>query len=367
MSDRGTALVLGILEDELSRRIASGLLEKGFRVWVIAKERSRANRFRDSLPNAIRSGLQILEGDESAIDFGLSGREYAMLLREITHVHHPGTARVPGTPPHVAERANVDITRELVEFAEAAAENGRPLDHCVLWSTLRVSGRKSGRFTESELPAESFLDPSEGAMARSEAMIREIETPWTILRLPYLTGDSRTGEVVHGGKLQGPYLFVRAMLSAPPDVRVPIPIASELEINSLPIDYVSSAGLTLALDPRSRGKTLHLIDPRAPTVRRFFDLLAEELARPIPRAYVPTLGSTLMRAPGVDRIVRAGGAFLKQLETDVTYDEREARALLEDAGIETPRIDDYVGAMIDTTRAWRQKSQDTLGFEASDV
>ena len=210
---------------------------------------------------------------------------------------------------------------------------------------------RSGRVAEGELirPA-SFRSLVEETRFRGEQLMRDAmgQVPVTILRPSIMVGDSVTGET---DRLEGPYLLILLMLSSPIDLRVPLPGRGEQPLNLVPIDYVIEAGIAIANDGRSAGRTFHLVDENPLTVRRVFELIADAAGRPRPVGNLPTnLATALLRTPGLQRFSQMPRAFLEQLATDVSYDARNTRELLAGTGIECPSAATYVKVMVEHVR-----------------
>ncbi len=347
-------LVTGIPQSFLSRRLLTALLTQhasiDVRTVVRESDRERARTFLSELPTEQRKRVRLLEGSETSMDLGLSGAEFAALAEEVTCIHHAGLVRHPGTPKDQAERANIDSTREVIELAEQAPH----LDKFVHWSTTLVSGAQRGVVREDELSASAgFRSPVEESLFRAERLVREelASEKRVILRPSIIVGDSRSGEI---DRLQGPYLLVTLMLNSPSELRMPMPGRGDTPLNFVPIDFVVQAGLDIAADARSAGRTFHLIDPNARTARRVFELIAEATGKPLPRGFVPTnVATTLLRIPGLDRFSDVPRTFLEQLATNVTFDDREARELLDECGTRCPTFDSYVDIMVDYVREQR--------------
>jgi nucleoside-diphosphate-sugar epimerase len=248
----------------------------------------------------------------------------------------------------VAERVNVDGTREVLELAGEAKQ----LERLVHWSSALVSGGRRGYVLEQELAApEGFRNVVEETRFRGELLVRramERGLRATILRPAILVGDSVTGEI---DRFEGPYLLVLLMLSSPVDLRVPLPGRGDVPLNLVPVDYVVDAGWAIANDARSVGRSFHLVDPTPQSARRVFELIAQAAGRPIPRGFLPTnLATALLRTPGLERFAHVPRAFLEQLATEVVYDDRGAREILDPKGIRCPGLASYVDVMVSYVR-----------------
>lgn len=348
---RARTLVTGFPSTFLARRVVRKLLStepSGLVTCVVqAKFQARADEAIAELDSAQRKRIELLEGDIASMDLGLSGKEFRELARDVEVIHHCAAITYLGAEKQTAVRVNVGGTREVVELAEAADN----LSRLVHWSTALVSGARRGYVLESELAADAgFRNDIEQTRFRAERIVREASArvPATVLRPATIVGDSRTGEI---DRFEGPYLLVQLLLSAPSDLRIPLPGRGDVPLNLVPVDFVVDAGCLIAHDPRSVGRTFHLVDPHPMTTRGVFERIAHEAGRPMPRGSVPTrMAAALMHAPGLDRLARAPRAFLEQLGTEVVYDARNAEELLANTGILCPAFESYVGPLVEAVR-----------------
>jgi thioester reductase-like protein len=317
-----------------------------------------------------RERVRLLEGDVTAMDLGLSGEEFVSLAAEVDVIHHCATETDLGVSREIAERVNVEGVREVIELAQEAAH----LERLVHWSTALVSGGRRGYVLEDELTApDGFRNAVEETRFRAEQLVRRAmqgspprrAVKTTILRPAIIVGDSVTGEI---DRFEGPYLLVLLMLNAPLDLRVPLPGRGDVPLNLVPIDHVVDAGWTISSDPRSVGRTFHIVDPTPHSARRAFELIAQAAGRPLPRGFLPTnIATTLLKTPGVERFAQVPRAFLEQLATEVVYDDRGARELLEPKGIRCPGFGSYVDVMVQYVRQQqRDKRRSRPGRDGSD-
>jgi nucleoside-diphosphate-sugar epimerase len=347
-------LVTGFPTSFLAVRMVRRLLEEDrteLRLLVQEKFVTRARELLGEHSAAERSRVDILEGDVASMDLGLSGKEFLTLAAEVDVIHHCAAATYLGVERDVAERLNVEGVREVIELAREASH----LDRLVHWSSALVSGSRRGVVREDELIRGPFRNVVEETRFRAERLMQSAmpSLPITILRPSILVGDSSTGEI---DRFEGPYLLIMLMLSAPVDLRVPLPGSGDVALNLVPIDYVVDAGSAIAADARSVGRTFHLVDPRPATAREVFELIARSAGRPSPRGSVPTnLATALLRTPGLERFANVPRTFLEQLATEVTYDDRGAREILGADGPTCPRFATYVDVMVEFVR--RQQTE----------
>jgi thioester reductase-like protein len=343
-----TVLLTGFPGSFLATRLLRKILkeEPESHVFCVVRERSLddAKKLIRTLATQDQGRVALLEGDVTAMDMGLTGKEFVSLARDVTVIHHCAAASSIGVTKEVATRVNVGGVREVLELATEA----KGLERLVHWSTAMVSGGRRGYVFEEELAAPSgFRNAVEETRFASEELMRRAAsrgTPVTILRPATIVGDSTTGEI---DRFEGPYLLILLMLSSPIDLRVPLTGRGDVPLNLAPIDYVTDAGWAIANDRRSIGRTFHLVDSAPPSTRHAFDLIAKATGRPLPRGFLPTqLATALLRTPGLERYAHAPRTFLEQLATEVVYDNRNARELLDAKGIRCPPFESYVDVMV---------------------
>ena len=302
----------------------------------------RAEALLAGLSSKEQSRVSLWTGDPRSIDFGLSGEELAQLAERVEVIHHCASITDPAATEEEAA-GNVKATAELLEIAEAMPR----LKRLIFWSSATVSGNREGFVTETDLSDKmGFRNPVEESLYKAERMLHESadELPLVILRPALLVGDSRTGE---SEDLDGLYLLIRFLLSAPEDYRIPTPSRTGVRISAVPVDYAVAAAIRIAEDERAIGRTFHIVDPKPVTVHSALRLFAEATGRPAPREHDPlNLATALMRAPGMQRFTHMTRAFLDHLKTDVIYDDRNTRELLAGTAISCPDLASYVDLLV---------------------
>lgn len=295
-----------------------------------------------------RDRIGFIEGDASAIDFGLSGGELEALGRDVTHIHHCAEVAHPAVERKTAERVNVGGAQEALEFARCC----RNLRCLVFHSTAHVAGNRSGVVREDELESgQSFRNVVEETKARAEKLMRSAMAvmPTAVVRPATISCDAATGAV---DRLDGMYFLVLLAVTSPPDWPLLLPGRGEGPFNLVPSDWVARAAVAIGRDARAPGRTFHLVDPRPLTARRVFDLVVRAAGNRGSRGSIPaTLARTLLRTPGLDRIARTPRVFLDTLmtlTTPVTYDTRNADELLTSLGVpECPPFESYVDKLVE--------------------
>jgi thioester reductase-like protein len=297
----------------------------------------------DGMAPEERSRVNLIEGDATSMDLGLSGPEFLGLAREVDRIHHVVQVSYPGVDAKTAAHVNVGSAREILEFAEAC-ESLRCL---VFHSTAHVSGDREGRVFEDELEAgQSFRNVGEETQALAEKVVREAmkRLPIAVVRPSIVVGDSTTGEVEH---FDGPYLLILLILTSPADFTLPLPGRGEMPLNLVPVDYVVRAAQAIGKSEGAIGKTFHLVDPAPLSVRKVFELVARAAGRPAPPGFIPAnLTKALLRTPGLRRFVKSPRALLETLGTDVTYDHANADETLSGLSIRCPPFESYVERLV---------------------
>jgi nucleoside-diphosphate-sugar epimerase len=258
-------------------------------------------------------------------------------------VHHAYQVLDLDAPADVARHVNVGGAREMIELGKAAHYLERLVHH----SSVFVSGDRSGLVLESELAeGQGFRSPVEESLALAEQMLsRHASLPLCIVRSPWVVGDSLTGEV---DRLGGVYPLLIFLAGAPRGVPLPLPPRAAETLYAVPVDYVARAARIIAGHPGALKKTVHLVDPAAPSVRRFVEIVAERLGQPVESSRNPAVfGRALVKNPGVGLLARKLRQVSELLGADATYDTKNALELLSPSRVECPPLESYVDVMIE--------------------
>lgn len=328
-----------------ARRLVAFLAEQApgakLELLVHPRRRDEALSVVADLPGSDR--ISVIEGDPSAIDFGLSRREYSELAARVERVFSMQQVTDPALDEGTAREANVKGAREVIEFGRAA----KRLRCLVHFSSTFVSGNRTGLVLEDELDeGQGFRNAVEETLALSELMMRRamLELPIVVLRPSQIVGDSQTGEIE---RLDGLYPLIVLLVSAPDGVPLPLPPRADIPVHLVPIDFVVRAACSIAGKPDAIGRTFHLTESNPPSARRFVELVAQHCGKSLATGFHPTaLTKALLNNPGVRLLTRSPRALLDLLSTAVGFDTRHAAAFLSRDGISCPAIESYVGALV---------------------
>ena len=293
---------------------------------------------------AARDSFQIIAGDITQQNLGISVNELETARRETTTLFHLAAIYDLAVERNLAMRVNVGGTRNFNAFAKTLTDLRR--FHYV--STCYVAGQRKGLILESELRHDAgFRNHYEETKYAAELEVEALksELPVTIHRPAVVCGDSRTGETA---KYDGIYYLIH-YLRRWPGALTRLNIGNrDVCLNLVPIDFVIEAMVALAKDERAIGATVQIADPSPLTTEQLFDeisktLCGRESAVTIPARIVqPSL--MLPFSPALTGLPHCAVPyfFLEQM-----HDSTRARELLDPHGIRCPRFPDYVGALID--------------------
>lgn len=346
----GNRLVARLVADDPEARI------------VALVEARMAERAREAAQRIDAERVEVLEGDISERDLGISAHDYERLTAEMTSAFHLAAIYDLAVPLELAQRVNVDGTGNVVELCRRAERLQR---HNYV-STAYVAGLRHGVIYEHELVmGQGFKNHYESTKFQAEVWVRESmsEVPTTVYRPAIVVGDSQTGETQ---KFDGPYymlrLIARAVARDEPIVHVGRGAAP---FNVVPVDYIIDALVAGSRDERAVGDTLHLVDPDPVTAHELTSLLSREYAGREPRFSVPApLIRQSLRIPAVRRAFSGTPPeSIRYLDHAVRFDTRQAGDLLRRQGMRCPVFAEYVGAMV----AFFREHEDDPAFAPRDA
>jgi nucleoside-diphosphate-sugar epimerase len=350
-----------------ARALAAAQLagDRDVRVTLLVHPQRRADAELAAGALLARDRVSVLYGDPSAIDLGLPGRTYRELAGSLRIVHHAYQVIDLDAAAEVGHAVNVGGAREMIELARAA----RHLERLVHHSSVFVSGDRSGVVLESELAVgQGFRSPVEESLALAEQMLcRHATLPVSIVRAPWVVGDSLTGEV---DRLAGIYPVLIFLAGVPRGASLPLPPRARSTLYVVPVDYVARAARVIASHPAALGKTVHLVDAAAPSVRRFVEIVAERFGQRIESGMNPAVfGRALLRNPGASLLARKLRLVSELIGTEAAFDNRNALELLSPSRVDCPPLESYLDAMLEHVerRIAERRFGDPVPTEASHV
>jgi len=243
----------------IGKRLVRKLLErKGSIVHILLREESRdkleALRQYWGVPAA--RVVPVL-GDLTRKKLGVAAADLKKLKGQVDYVYHLAAVYDLSSDEESQIAANIDGTRNAVEFAKAIDAS-----HFHHMSSIAAAGLYEGVFREDMFEeAENYEHPYFMTKHESEKIVRqECKVPWTVYRPAMVVGDSRTGEM---DKIDGPYYFFK-LIQRVRQLLPPWMPAIGLEggrINIVPVDYVVDALDHISHLGAIDKRCFHLVDP----------------------------------------------------------------------------------------------------------
>jgi NAD(P)-dependent dehydrogenase (short-subunit alcohol dehydrogenase family) len=348
----GTGFIGRFLIDKLVRREGN--------VYVLVRKGSvkKLDELRPRWGEQEKRVIPIV-GDLAKPKLGISPADTAKLKGKVKHIFHLAAIYDLAADAESQQAANIDGTRNAVEFAEAIDAG---CFHHV--SSIAAAGLYDGTFREDMFDEAEELDhPYFRTKHDSEGIVRnECDVPWRVYRPALVVGHSRTGEI---DKIDGPYYFfklIQKMRNALPPW-VPTVGIEGGRINIVPVDYVVDAMDHIAHKKGLDGGCFHLTDPEPWRVGEILNMFAKAAHAPQMTmrlnakmfSFIPSfvIDSMMSLAPvrRIQKQVLSDLGIPKDMFTFINYptrfDNREAAKALKGSGIEVPRLADYAWRLWD--------------------
>jgi len=218
------------------------------RLWRALQLHMNFRQFDDCLHSRIRVFL----GDITSAKFGLSGEEYARLVKTTDSIIHCA-ASLNRKSEKSCLNVNLRGTLEVIQLATRARDDHglRRFSHV---STVAVAGRRANEVVQEGSSIDwslSDYDPYARTKKFCEHMIRELLAgiPFTIFRPSIVLGDSRRPET-------NQFEMVRAFVFL---ASLPVlPFQPDDKIDIVPVDFVADAIATLHQKPSPAHDIYHL-------------------------------------------------------------------------------------------------------------
>jgi thioester reductase-like protein len=341
----GTELLPLVLAREAKETTATCLIQAKFR----AMAEGRVAELVAAHP-ALTDRIVLVDGDITATDLGL-GRAYDAIAADATEVFHLAAVYDLAVPRALAMKVNVDGTRNVCDFAEAAAARHQYV------STCYVSGRITGVFSEDDLVIEgqTFNNFYEETKHLAEVIVRErmdAGHPTTIYRPAVVSGDSTTGATQ---KYDGPFFFIRLVDKQPGPVAV-LPTVGDADaytFNFVPRDFVVQGIAELSRKKSTIGMCFQLADPRPMSIRQLVEAIGKAAGRRIVTVPVPIelAKGAIDKIPGVQGLLELPSDSVNYLSHPVHYGSSNTQRMLADTDIAMPDHDVWLSQLVAFFRA----------------
>ncbi|MEH7236494.1 SDR family oxidoreductase [Bacillus sp. JJ1562] len=296
------------------------------------------------LANGKIKGLDNVEvkiGDITDESLGFSEVDRELLREKITHVFHLAAIYDLAVPQPIAEKVNVEGTKNINKFVQTIPN----LKRYVYFSTAYVSGNRTGLVMENELQmGQQFKNHYEETKYKAEVLVQKLEdVPFTIIRPGITVGNSESGET---SKFDGPY-FIMRILDRIKFIPIPYLGKGDVLFNVVPHDYLINATVYLSGAETAIRKTFHLTDPSPHQARDLYRMICEELLGKKPTWTIsPKLVELGLSFSFMRKFFGVEKEAVEYFKCPSQYDAREAKKVLEEGGLTCPDFKDYVGNMV---------------------
>jgi NAD(P)-dependent dehydrogenase (short-subunit alcohol dehydrogenase family) len=335
----------------IGRHLVAELLDREGTIHVLVREGSRGKL--DALVQRLDAPdgrIVPVAGDLSKPGLGVEGFD-----ERIDHLFHLAAVYDVEADEEASERANVEGTQHVIEFANAH-DVGR--FHHV--SSIAVAGEYRGVFQEDMFDEGQRLPHHyHRTKYESERLVREgVEAQTIVFRPGIVVGHSETGEM---DKIDGPYYFFKVIQKLRHALPEWFPLAGPQggQTNIVPVDFVAKAMDHIAHLPDDDlpSDTFHLVNPEAMTVGEAINEFAKAAHAPqfamrvdqhMTEAIPKPVRAGVMALPTVKRIreqlLRDLGippAAMANRDFNCKFDARDAQRALTGTGIAVPPLSTY--------------------------
>jgi NAD(P)-dependent dehydrogenase (short-subunit alcohol dehydrogenase family) len=341
----------------IGRHLVEQLLKRDGTIYVLVREGSRGK---------VDALIERLGADEGRIvpvsgDLSKQGLGVTEFDEPIDQLFHLAAIYDVDADADAMERANVEGTRHVIEFA-----NARDVGRFHHVSSVAVAGAYRGVFQEDMFDEGQKLPHAyHSTKFDSEKLVRrEIEAKTLIYRPGIVVGHSETGEM---DKIDGPYYFFKLLQKMRKALPQWFPLAGPEggQTNLVPVDFVARALDHIAhlADSELPGDTFHLVDPEPRTVGQALNVFAKAGHAPefamrvdphMTNAIPKPVRAGIKALPTVKRIrettLRDLGippAAMENRDFHCTFDARDAQRALKGTGIAVPPLETYAPRLWD--------------------
>lgn len=353
----------------LGSHVSVGLLSRGHRVLVLARERDNASASQrmDRLLNwfglgkDLRKSLKVLPGDLNLPGLGLDARDARMVAGETDEIIH--CASDTSFSPRRRERVEKTNILGLGNLLDVVRKSPCRAFHLV--STAYVAGKRRGLCAEDFEQVREFHNVYEETKFRAEKMAAKHCADNRIILHVYrpsiVYGDSTTGrttlfnalyypirtlhffqklyirDILENGGKKARVMGVRLEKDGALHLPVRIQSSDECGLNLIPVDHFVEALLAIRREC-PEGGVFHIVNPRSTTIsllaeytRRFFQLEGVRVVEPEEFSKRPRNGLELL----FDNHIRYYGPYMQDKRI---FEHSRTRAILAGQNIVCPEF-----------------------------
>ena len=335
----------------IGRHLLAELLRREGTIYVLVREGSRGKL------DALLQRLGAPEGRVHPVsgDLARPGLGVDLFDEPIDHLFHLAAVYDVEADEEASERANVEGTKHVIEFANAH-QVGR--FHHV--SSIAVAGEYHGVFQEDMFDEGQRLPHHyHRTKYESERLVREdVETKKLIYRPGIVVGNSETGEM---DKVDGPYYYFKVLQKLRHALPEWFPLAGPQggETNIVPVDFVAKALDHIAHLPDDElpSDTFHLVNPEPMKVGEALNEFAKAAHAPqfamridqhMTNAIPKPVRAGVMALPTVKRIreqllhdLGVPPVAMELKDFNCKFDARDTQRALTGTGIAVPPLSNY--------------------------
>jgi NAD(P)-dependent dehydrogenase (short-subunit alcohol dehydrogenase family) len=341
----------------IGRHLVAELLKRDGTIYALVREGSRGKL--DALAqrlDAPEGKIVPVAGDLSKPGLGIDDFD-----EPIDHLFHLAAVYDIEADEEASERANVEGTQRVIEFANAH-EVGR-FHHT---SSIAVAGNYEGVFQEDMFDEGQKLPHHyHRTKYESERLVGEgVEAKTLVFRPGIVVGHSETGEM---DKIDGPYYFFKLIQKLRNALPEWFPLAGPEggQTNIVPVDFVARAMDHIAHLPDHElpGDTFHLVNPEPMTVGETLNEFAKAAHAPqfamrvdqhMTNIVPKQVRAGLTALPTVKRIrnqlyrdIGVPPAAMEHRDFSAKFDARDAQRALSGTGIAVPPLSTYAPRLWD--------------------
>ena len=312
-----------------------------------------------ALPDAtVADRVVTLRGDTSLPQFGFGSSQFEEIAANCTRIIHCAALVRMNLPIAQARASAVGAAKNVLQLARLA-QRGRRLEKVEFLSTVGVGGTRPGLLPERWITEmREFHNSYEQAKAEAETLVAQGVAeglPITVHRPSMVVGDSRTGDVL---RFQIFYHLVEFLSGRRTFGLCPAFGTSSLDI--VPVDYVANAVVYSSGRQQTVGRILHLCSGPDQAIK-LTDLQVRVRAAflatglRVPRLIPVPSGALRGALPVIEALMPAKGRralstlpiFLAYLADSQGFANIETRKLLGSGSLALPRVDDYLGRVLE--------------------
>lgn len=319
--------------------------------------------------------IQYIVGDLEKERLGVSEKQWSDLASKIDIIYHAAGSPPIAAPLEELQQTNVFGTQQVLGLAQLAQQLGG-LERLNYISNAYIAGKRTGTIYENELDKkQGFINNFQQSKFEAELLVNQLKEaiPTTIFRPGIIMGDSKTGRTsVFNDLYQAIKLLSKGKLPA-------IPNHPKSGLDIVPVDYVCDAIVYLsAMNKEVIGKTFHLTAGKGngTTARKIALWTKNYRAKkgkmikspPILRPKLITNLGFLLRptfSEDKQKMVARLMNFADFIYYKKEFDDSQAAALLQSAGIVAPKLETYFETLLDyaTEHAYGKNPEPIRGKE----